>query len=430
MKYLILGSSAAGLFAAEAIRRQVLQSEITVLTADTQPSYSRCLTTYYLSGEVTEEQLFLRTPEELNALGLDIHYSCEVNKLDPKRRLVFAGAGEAFPYDKCLIATGASAITLDIPGASLPEVFTLRCLEDAQRMKPLLRPGRRAVIIGGGLVSLKAAYALHKQGLEVHVIVSSGHILSQMLNSEAASILAEHLQKHGMNLELHSDVLGIGGEKKVESVQLRDGRTLPADLVIVGKGVSPNTAPFLGSGLAVNKGILVNEYLETNLADVYAAGDVAETWDSVRQTQRINAIWPNATQQGHIAGLNMTGQHLTYPGSISMNAVDFFGLRIVSAGIIHPLTEEMKQDDGQRADGWSCEERCRRQPGELPSYQRLIWQGNILKGYVLIGSPERAGILTALIQTQRSLSPTDQKSIRDGKQVEIILKKDSKIRLG
>lgn len=411
MKYVLVGNSAAGLFAAEAIRQQEPQAEITVLTTDTYPSYSRCLTTYYLAGDIDENQLFLRTPETLAALNLDLHYACPVTGLDPEQRLVLTTSGQRFSYDKCLIATGASAITLDLPGSSLPQVFTLRHLENAQKIKALLAPGRQAVIIGGGLVSLKSAYALRKQGLDVHVIVSSGQILSQMLNPEAAFILKEHLQQHGLDIVLNSNVTAIEGLDHVESVHLSGGRTLSADLIIVGKGVRPNTSPFITSGLEIQKGILVNNRLETNLPDVYAAGDVAEAWDFIRQTRRLNAIWPNATRQGQIAGLNMTGQSLTYPGSISMNAIDFFGLRIISVGMINP----------QNSSPWHTEDLRSYRSSRQPAYQRLVWQGETLKGFVLIGNTERAGILTALIQANQPLSPSVQKCLRNGKRGEILM---------
>lgn len=414
MKYVIIGNSAAGLFAAESIRRQDLQAEITVLTADTQPSYSRCLTTYYLAGDIEETQLFLRTPEALAALNLDTHYACPVTELDPEHRSLIISSGERFSYDKCLIATGASAITLDLPGSSLPQVFTLRHLENAKKIKAMLAPGRQAVVIGGGLVSLKSAYALHKQGLAVHVIVSSGHILSQILNPEAAGILEEHLRQHGLDIILNSNVTAIEGLEQVESIQLSEGRTLPADLIIVGKGVRPNTAPFIHSGLAIHQGIVVNEWLETSLPDVYAAGDVAETWDLVRRTQRINAIWPNATQQGRIAGANMTGQALTYPGSMSMNSVDFFGLRIISVGMIN-LPSPAESSNNQDSSSWHIEDLNLAHSSGFPSYQRLVWQGETLKGFVLIGNTERAGILTALIQANHPLTPSVQECLRDKK---------------
>ncbi len=405
MNYVLVGNSAAGLFAAESIRQQDSSAEITVLTADTYPSYSRCLTTYYMAGDIPETQLFLRSAEALQALRLTVHYGCSVSGLDPTHRVVFAASGEHYSYDKCLIATGASAVSLEIPGSTLPEVFTLRHLDDVQQIKAIVAPGRQAVIIGGGLVSLKSAYALLKQGLKVHVVVSSGQILSQMLNEEAAKLLQEHLVKHSLNIVLNQDVTAIEGIGHVQAVRLRSGMNLPADLVIVGKGVRPNTQPFLTSGLTIRQGILVNEHLETNLPDVYAAGDVAEAWDRLHQTQRLNPIWPNATTQGRIAGANMSGLALTYPGSMGMNAVDFFGLRIISVGIVKLPT----------SPPWRTEDFYLQHGSGHPTYQRLVWQDETLKGCVLVGNTERAGTLTALIQANQPLSEPIRNTLRRGK---------------
>ncbi|AGA68185.1 NAD(P)H-nitrite reductase [Desulfitobacterium dichloroeliminans LMG P-21439] len=407
MNYVIIGNSAAGIFAAEGIREADPQGTITVLTADHYPSYSRCLTTYYLAGDIEEEQIFLRTPEELAKLNLDIHYGCRVTGLNSEQQRVSTADGRSFEYDRCLIATGASAVTLDLPGASLPEVFTLRHLENAKGIRALLKPGGKAVIIGGGLVSLKSAYALSKQGLEVHVVVSSGYILSQMLNPLAAQRLEQHLRDHGIDIILNSDVAAIEGQDHVEGVRLKCGQRLKADLVIIGKGVRPNTEPFLNTGLKLKHGIVVDDYLETNLSHVYAAGDVAEAWDYLREGPRINAVWPNATEQGRIAALNMTGKKTFYKGSMGMNSVDFFGLRIISAGIIKPP---------QRKEGF--EDTLTWQVNE-DSYQSLIWQGDYLKGYVLIGHPEQAGILSALIQAREPLSPAIRQHIRAGKRAQV-----------
>lgn len=418
MNYLIIGSSAAGLFAAETLRQEDPQGKITVLTADHSPPYSRCLTTYYLAGDIPEEQLFLRTPEEIERLRLDIHYGCEVTGLDPEGQKVSTSSGDVLAYDRCLIATGASAVKLDLPGADLPEVFTLRHLENAKTIRALLKPGKKAVIVGGGLVSLKSAYALRKQGLEVKVIVSSGYILSQMLNQKAAKILEEHLRAQGIDILLNSDVIAIRGEERVEAVELKDGGVLKADLVIIGKGVRPNMEPTLNSALKIEQGILVNEYLETNLPYVYAAGDVAQTWDFLREEPRINAIWPNATEQGKIVALNMTGKRVSYRGSLGMNSVDFFGLRIISAGIIKPPAP---LEDKEEPSAWAVTESYQFCPTTgKKAYQSLIWQGDYLKGYVLIGSPEQAGILTAFLKAQEPLSPNRRVAITEGAKHKIV----------
>lgn len=392
MKYLIIGNSAAGLFAAEEIRRRDLESRITLLTSELYPSYSRCLTTYYLAGEISQSQLFLRSLESTSRQKFHIEYMTEVTQLNVAWKKVITRDGREWSYDKLLIATGASPVRLKVPGETLPQVFTLRTMEDTLRIEEMIEWGKRVVVIGGGLVSLKSAYALHQRGLKVTVVVSSSQILSQMLDSVSAQLLRNHLEEHGLKIILGATVTSILGREAVQGVELNDGRILWADFVIVGKGVEPNIQMLRSSGIQVRKGIVTNDFLETSINDVFAAGDCAETWDRVRNEYRVNSTWPNATIQGRIAGANMTGAQVNYKGSLSMNAVDFFGLSVISVGVISP---PLKNPYGEE---WSVKEFLKYLPSGIPVYERLIGCKNILKGFVLVGDTQRAGILTRKVE--------------------------------
>lgn len=392
MKYVVVGNSAAGLFAVEELRRRDPEGKITVLTADNVPYYSRCLTTYYIAGDIPLGRLYLRPDDFAPRLGLEIAYGAEVTGLNVQKQVVITQDGREWPYDRLLLATGASANTLTVPGADLPEVFTLRHMSDARAIDALIPSCREAVVVGGGLVSLKSAYALLKRGLKVTVVVSSTRVLSQMLDNRSARYVAGHLANHGLNLILGADVAGINGREHVESVTLSYGRELAAQLVIVGKGVRPNTGYLAGSPIAVGQGIQVNDRLETSAPNVYAAGDVAETWDRVLEKYTVNATWPNATAQGRIAGANMTGAGERYLGSMGFNSVDFFGLSVISAGVVKlpALANE--------GSAWQVREQWKPGPWGIPAYQRLVFKDEILKGYVLLGDTSRAGILTGLIR--------------------------------
>lgn len=408
MKHLIIGNSAAGLFAAEEIRQRDKEAKVTLLTSEFHPSYSRCLTSYYLAGDIPQSQMYLRSPEVQKRLNIHIEYLAEVTELNVAWKKVLTRDGRTWSFNRLLIASGASAVKLGVPGESLPQVFNLRTIDDVLGIEHYLEWGKRAVVIGGGLVSLKSAYALLKRGLKVTIIVSSNQILSQMLDSKSANLLQTYLEEHGLKILCESHVKCILGREAVQAVELTDGRILWADLVIIGKGVKPNVKPFLSSGIKVNQGILVNQFLETTIPDVYAAGDCAETWDRVRKEYRVNATWPNATTQGKFAGANMTGVKQAYPGSLSMNAVDFFGLAAISAGIIHP-PQKNKNNQMANSEDWEIEESLKFRPNGLPTAERFIWQGNLLKGYVLVGDVSRAGILTRRIlegkETKRDKNP-------------------------
>ncbi|MDQ7093685.1 FAD-dependent oxidoreductase [Desulfosporosinus sp. PR] len=407
MSYIIVGNSAAGLFAVEEIRKHDTQSEVVLLTAEQEPSYSRCLTTYFLAGDIPASRLYLRGEDFAQRLKLTMVYGAEINGVDPTRHCLQSSAGQEWNYSKLLLAMGATANKLTIPGGNLPEVFTLRTMKDALAIAAVLERGAgKAVVIGGGLVSLKSAYALRKRGLEVTVLVSSGQILSQMLDRKAANLIQNHLQAHGINFLLQTEALEITGEGHVQGVLVSPAAKLEADIVIVGKGVRPNVGALINSGLNIGQGIRVDSHLATNLPGIYAAGDIAETWDLVRQRFTVNATWPNASAQGRIAGANMCGKQEVYPGSLGLNSVDFYGLSAMSAGITK-LPENKEPGNWQQTEGL-------KKTGGLPIYHSLIWQGDILKGFVLVGDTSQCGVLTALVKSSRPLSSA-QKNLTLGK---------------
>jgi len=400
MSYIVVGNSAAGLFAVEEIRRHDTQSEIIVLTAEEERSYSRCLTTYFLAGDIPASRLYLRDFNFAETLNITIVYGVEVSGIDPARQRVQSTDGREWEYSKLLLAMGASANKLLIRGGNLPEVFTLRTMKDALAINRVLEQGaQKAVVIGGGLVSLKSAYALKKRGLSVRVLIASGQILSQMLDHTAAGLLQRHLENNGLNFFLKTEAEAIVGENHVQGVSIGPQTELPADLVVVGKGVSPNIGGLSQAGFKIGRGLQVDSSLATNLPNIYAAGDIVETWDVVLQKFTVNATWPNATVQGRIAGANMCGGGEIYQGSLSLNSVDFFGLSAMSVGIT-------KLPDSTGQENWSQAETLK-MVGGVPIYSKLLWQGTILKGFVLVGDTSQCGVLTALVKTGRSLSKTE-----------------------
>ena len=407
MSYIVIGNSAAGLFAIEEIRKHDTQTEIIVLTAENEPSYSRCLTTYFLAGDIPASRLYLREEGFADRLNLTVVYGVDIHRIDPERQLVLSTDGREWSYDKLLLAMGASARKLTIRGADLPEVFTLRTMQDALAINAVLEQGaQQGVTIGGGLVSLKSAYALRKRGLEVTVLISSGQLLSQMLDSKSASLIQSHLEANGLKFLLQTGATAITGTNHIQSVLIAPKTELKADIVIVGKGVRPNIGNLRDLGFNIGQGIRVDSSLATSVPNVYAAGDIAETWDIVRQQYTVNATWPNATTQGRIAGANMCGGHEVYPGSLSLNSVDFFGLSAMSAGIT-----KIPKKTG--LGNWKQEEGLK-MLDDRPLYCSLIWQGDFLKGFVLVGDTSQCGVLTALVKAGRPLTQ-DQKNLTMGK---------------
>lgn len=391
MRYVIIGNSAAGISAAEAIRDIDGDGRIDIITDESHPAYARCLTSYYLEGTMPDEKLYIRPLDFYEKNNFTLHTGIKAAKVDTERRVVLAVSGEEFSFDKLLIATGASSAMPDVPGVASKGIFGLRTLNDAKNILSYACARKRAVVLGGGFVALKAAYALHRAGASVTCLVSSGQVLSQMLDGISAGMVADMLFLNGIQIEYDASVSEFtsDGAGAVTGVVLTNGWELPADVVVVGKGVIPNTGLLEGSGLEVEQGIMVDKHMQTSKVDVYAAGDVAQTYDLARGRHRINAIWPNATEQGRVAGRNMAGARSEYPGSIGMNAVNFFGLSVIAAGF------STAQKDGD----YEVHELS---PGK-GIYRRFIFKNDHLVGYILVGGTEKAGILTSLIKEQISL---------------------------
>ncbi|GAV21973.1 NAD(P)/FAD-dependent oxidoreductase [Carboxydothermus pertinax] len=378
MKYLIIGNSAAGVFAAENLRKLDPTGEITILTDEPYEVYGRCLTSYFIAGDIGEEQIYIRPRDFYEKNRIKLKRQEKVIKIDFGEKKVFT-AKNFYPYDRLLIASGAKAKKLSLPGSNLPGIFNLRTLEDAKSIIDCSQKAEQAVIIGGGLVSLKGAYGLLKRGIKVTVVVASPQILSQVLDETAAELVQQNLEKKGMKILLEEDVLEFLGEDKVLEVKLLSGKTLKADLVLVGKGVTPNVE-FLPEAEKFAEGLPVDQYLRTPWEDVWAAGDVAKTYDIAYGKPRVNALWPIAAEQGKIAAMNMVGQNYVYQGSISMNSLEFFGFSTIAAGIT------------RRDEGYTV---IKKRQGA--NYLKLVMDGAKLKGYILSGEVRGAGRLTQLI---------------------------------
>ena len=287
--------------------------------------------------------------------------------------------------------------------------------------------------MGGGLVSLKAAYALHRLGLETTLVVTSSGVLSQMLDKKGAEIMAAYLREKGLKLILQNDVIeihGNGNGKGVTGVTLADGQELESDLVVVGKGVRPST-PFLDKSDIKRDigGVVTDVQLQTNRPGIYAAGDVALCPDLLLAIPANNALWPNATAQGRIAGANMSGDQFSYQGSMRMNATEFFGLPVIAVGLGRVPGGADRHQEVRRASlspdaiGYTpgtdnlleiYEMEDPLQSKKEPHYLRLVFQKNRLLGYVAIGEYRKAGMLTNLIMGQSPLAPSHKERLING----------------
>jgi len=387
MKYVVIGNSAAGIFGLEAIRETDPEGDIVLLTDEPEPAYSRCMTTHYIAGGVTESRMFMRPEEFYRRYRIDARFGVTVSTVDPSGRKVKCRGGEEITFDRLLIASGASPVVPEIPGIRAEGVYTLRTLQDARAIKQRADRGGQAVVLGAGPVGLKTAYALLQRGLQVSVVVASPQILSQVMDARAAGLIQYHLEQHGMKFYLGYQVEEVLQDHgRVVGVRLDDRTELPCSMVIAGKGVRPNTGLVDGTSFKVNRGLVVDEYLETNQPGIFAAGDVAETHDVARGVYGMNATWPNATAQGRLAGRNMAGCRERYPGSLSLNSLEFFGLSAITAGISRAEGSQFEVLE-------SIDNAARR-------YRRLVFRGEHLVGYAAVNDIDGVGALTARIKAR------------------------------
>ncbi len=384
MRYVIIGNSAAGSSAAETIRHLDHAGTIIIITDENYSAYSRPLTPAFISGELKEEELFYRPGDFYEKNRIELLSGRKVVSLNPSLNELILRNGERVRYDRLLIATGAEAIQPSIKG--IEYAFTLRTLKDAKSIiYRISREVETAVVLGGGLVGLKSAEALHKRGLNVHLVAKSPYLLSRQLDIDGARILQNALLQKGLELTFNQDAIRIEGSNGHSArVILEDGRELKAQLVVVGKGVFPRKELVETAGGEVKTGVVVNEFLKTSIPGVYAAGDVAEVIDLIIGQSIVSALWPSAVVQGRIAGSNMVGERRSYAGAIlPMNAIELFGIPLVSLGLTIPPVE-----------GYQILSHYHPEKGV---YRKIVLKEDTVVGAILMGEIEKAGVLTALI---------------------------------
>ena len=308
MNYLMIGAGPAALAAAGTLRQADRTGRVTILSREKIRPYSRMALPYVLAARIEAEGAYSALPE-----GVELLTGEEAVRIDAERREVETASGKVFPYDRLLIASGGTPEKPELEGGKLPFVFTIRDLPDVTGIRDRFEGKTgHAVIAGAGPVGMETGDALHKLGWSVTFVVTSNRVFSTMLDSPAAELVARKLREQGIEILTGEDIVNIGRNGEVH---LKSGKTRTCDLVIFGKGVHPCLDFLEGSGIAVGRGIVVDERQETSVPGVYAAGDVAETMDIIYGDRRVNALWPLAVEQGRVAALNMAGIPATYPGS-------------------------------------------------------------------------------------------------------------------
>jgi NAD(P)H-nitrite reductase large subunit len=383
MKHIIIGNGTAGVHAAEAIRALDPEAFITMIAGEAFPPYCRPMISLWLEGSVGPDALPIRSPDFYAALRIQALCGQWVTAIDPVARSVLTDRGRSVPFDRLLIASGADPRPVSAQGADLGNIFFMRTADHVRGILEALPGARSALVVGGGLVGFKAAYGLLRRGLQVTMLIGSDYPLSMQVDRRAGELIVQELIKHGLHVRVGASVVAFGGNGAVREAILADGTTLPCQLVVIGKGVTPATSFVPRERIAVDLGVLVDDHLQTSVPGIYAAGDVAEHFDVARRSRWVNAIWPVAVEQGRIAGMNMAGRPVVYRGSLSRNVIRVFGLDVLTVGMVNPPPEA------------GCEVLTSGDPRRC-TYRKLVFRGDCLVGVVMVNDIEQGGVLTAL----------------------------------
>ena len=400
MDYLIIGNGVASVGAIEAIRSIDREGPITVISSEPHRVYGRPLISSLLSGKIREKDIFYRPEDFYESNNVTALLGKTVSEIRAGVRQVILESGEVLPFGKLLIATGGVPFIPPIEGRHGPDVYLFTTLDDARKLDSLAEKVTDVVVLGGGLIGLKAAESLHDRGMKVTVVELADRILSAAFDAQAGRIIAKRLADVGIELVLNNTVKEIvRARKRVKSVVLNDGKWLPCSAVVIAIGVVPNKGLAEKAGIKVNRGILTDSSMETDVPGIFAAGDVAEAADMLWGDNRVTPIWPNAYVQGRHAGLAMAGAAKAYAGSIPMNSIEFYGTPTVSMGISNPPAEGF--------------ETLARLETDHNFYRKIVLREGRLVGAVLVGRIERSGVLSGLIQRGTNVESIKQELLRD-----------------
>lgn len=389
-RHVIIGGGPGGMNAIETIRAYDKNASITLIS--NEPAYARMALPYYISGNIPEQQVMTGDDGYFNRLGVTTKFGARVTGVNSSANSVMLSDGSSVVYDNLLIATGSSPQKLNIPGADGDGVYNLWTIDDARKAVAGVKGDAEVVFIGGGFIGFIILNAMYKLGAKLQVIEQENQVLPRMLDAQGASLVNSWLSQRAVATHIGVKVTEIanGGAKK--TVRLSDGTAIQADVVIVATGIKTNIDFLQGSGVKTNQGVLVNHKCQTNVPNIYAAGDVAEGPDLSTGANAIHAVQPTAVDHGRIAGANMAGQSVDYPGSLLINILDVCGLQCASFGLW--------KGDGDTTTTVNA---------TRPIYRKLVWNGDKLVGAILLGPADDVamlndmGMIKGLIQAGTAL---------------------------
>jgi NAD(P)H-nitrite reductase large subunit len=397
--HLLLGAGPAAINAIETIRQFDGGASDITLVCD-EPAYSRMVLPYYLANQIPQAQVFTGDDAYFAKLKVTRVIGQRATKVDPKAKQVTLTDGKTLAFDNLLIATGSSPTIPPIPGVDLPGVLPLWTLAQTEAAlkaaSGLTKP--EVVFVGAGFIGFIILNAMYKRGWKLHVVEKETHVLPRMLDADSAKLVEVWLEKKNVALHSGTTVQKIEASRAASAAGLRktvtlaNGKTIDCDGVILATGIKPNMDFLDGSGVQTAQGIVVNDRMQTSFPFIYAAGDVAQGADLLGGQSEMRPIQPTAVEHGRIAGANMAGQNIRYPGSLLMNILDVCGLQCASFGRWGDNSDAILIHNSDR-----------------PIYRKLSWTGDQITGAIFVGHANDVGMLTdvgmvkGIMQTRTSL---------------------------
>ena len=398
MDYIVVGAGPAGVVAAESLRKYDPGGNVAIIGDEPEPPYSRMAIPYYLIKRIDEAGTYLRKDaSHYSDLGIEV-VEDRVSGVDTDSHSINLESGGARSYDRLVIATGASAITPPIPGVDLPGVYNCWTLEDARNIIKLMEPGNSIVLIGAGFIGSIILEALAASGVKLTVVETENRMVPRMMTDTAGGRIKDWCESKGVAVLTSTRVESIEKGDPL-TVNVDNGSSIPADMVITATGVKSNTDFLSGSGIDVEEGILVDEFMQTNVAHVYAAGDCAQGKDFSTGSFNVQAIQPTAVEHGRLVASNIVQGHgESHPGQVNMNVLDTLGLISSSFGL------------WMGVDGGDGVERVDR---DRFRYINLQFEDDRLVGASALGVTDHIGVVRGLIQSKIKLKDWKQKLLDD-----------------
>jgi len=422
-RYVIIGNGAAGITAAEELRRRDARGSITIATDERHEMYSRPGLAYVLIDEVSPERAVARKREWYTRHHVDLVHS-RAERIDFDARQVWLANGQRLPYDALLIAAGARAVPAPFPGGALDGVVYLDNMDSALDIVARARQARAAVVVGGGITALELAEGLAHHKVETHYLVRKNNLWSALLNDSESRLVEKQIRHHGVHIHTGSEIAEIvGRDGRVAGVRTNRGETIDCQIAAVAIGVRPNLELAKGGPLKVDRGILADEYLQTNMPDVYAAGDCAQIFDVWSGEHRVDSLWPTAVASGRAAAANMAGARQPYHKGVPFNAALLFGLHLTAIGQVGAAgrgedeAEELSFISRGSSEVWLAK------PGggytsawadDGTSSRRLIVRDSAIVGALLLGNQRLADPLRDLIDLRVDIAPYKSRLLAGG----------------